>query len=103
MGQLIDGMLNLARISRAGLVREEVDLSRLAREIVSELENSEPERKATFEIYPRIASARRPSSLASCPRESVEQCMEVHVAHCERLYFRGIQPNGSQPVHFCPR
>jgi PAS domain S-box-containing protein len=54
MGQLIDGMLNLARISRAGMAPEVVDLSKLAREIVSDLESGQPERKMKFEIPPAL-------------------------------------------------
>jgi len=54
MGQLIDGMLNLARISRAGIVRERVDLSPLAEEIAAELQASQPQRKATIVIPPNL-------------------------------------------------
>jgi len=54
MGQLIDGMLNLARISRAGMVRESVDLSPLAEEIAAELQASQPQRKATIIIRPKL-------------------------------------------------
>jgi PAS domain S-box-containing protein len=54
MGQLIDGMLNLARISRAGIVRESVDLSPLAEEIAAELQASQPQRKATIVIPPKL-------------------------------------------------
>lgn len=44
MGRLIDDLLKLARVSRAALHRERVDLSALARAVVAELRQSEPGR-----------------------------------------------------------
>lgn len=52
MGRLIDDLLNLARTARYELVRSRVDLSALAREVLSELEQAEPERKLTVMIAP---------------------------------------------------
>ncbi len=52
MGRLIDDMLNLARTARYELVRGQVDLSALAREILPELQKAEPERRVTFIIAP---------------------------------------------------
>jgi PAS domain S-box-containing protein len=100
MGQLIDGMLNLARISRAGLVREEVDLSRLAREIVSELENSEPERKATFEISPALP-VRGDRLLLRVVLENLLNNAWKFTSHTANACISvGSSANGSQPVHF---
>ncbi|MCI0330902.1 MAG: PAS domain S-box protein [candidate division Zixibacteria bacterium] len=50
MAQLIDDLLNLSRVSRSEMQVERVDLSALAREIVSELQKQAPERKVTFVI-----------------------------------------------------
>ncbi len=50
MGQLIDDLLSLARISRREMKREDVDLSRMAREIADELRAQEPGRRVEFEI-----------------------------------------------------
>ncbi len=41
MGQMIDDLLQLARVGKAGLSREEVNLSQLARDVVSDLETSD--------------------------------------------------------------
>jgi signal transduction histidine kinase len=46
MGGLIDALLSLARVSRQELSRRSVDLTALARSIVTELHTAEPERKA---------------------------------------------------------
>jgi signal transduction histidine kinase len=45
MGQLIDGLLNLARVARAELKGGSVDLSSLAREIVADLRESDAGRR----------------------------------------------------------
>jgi PAS domain S-box-containing protein len=44
MGQLIDDLLNLSRITRAELRQELVDLSALAQGVVAELQHAEPQR-----------------------------------------------------------
>ena len=50
MGRLIDDLLNLSRLTRVELVRELVDLSKMAGEIVEELRNADPERRASCSI-----------------------------------------------------
>jgi PAS domain S-box-containing protein len=54
MGQLIDDMLTLARTARCEMTHQRVDLSRLAQEIASRLQNSEPKRQARFVIAPGL-------------------------------------------------
>ena len=48
MGELIDDLLQLSRITRAEMHSERVDLSALARSIVARLQESEPNRKVEF-------------------------------------------------------
>ena len=50
MGHLIDDMLQLSRLSRGEINRQEVDLSVLAGEIVEDLQHTAPQRKVVFEI-----------------------------------------------------
>jgi signal transduction histidine kinase len=50
MAQLIDDLLNLSRVSREEIQREEVDLSAMARTIATELRKSQPERRVEFVI-----------------------------------------------------
>lgn len=54
MGQLIDDLLGLARTARRELVRETVDLSRLAYEVVSQLRTGEPSRNPTVVVEPGL-------------------------------------------------
>jgi signal transduction histidine kinase len=50
MGQLIDDMLNMARITRADMQKGRVDLGALGREIADGLKRSQPQRRAEFVI-----------------------------------------------------
>ena len=50
MGELIDDLLQLSRVSRAQLVRSTVDLSALARSVVDELERRDSDRRVDVRI-----------------------------------------------------
>ena len=50
MAQLIDDLLNLSRVTRYEIRAEPVDLSLLARSIASDLQKTQPQRQALFEI-----------------------------------------------------
>lgn len=58
MGELIDDLLQLSRVSRAELRRERVDLSALARLVIADLSRVEPERQIEVSVRePIIAHA----------------------------------------------
>jgi len=50
MGELIDDLLNLSRVTRSEMYRERVDLSKLAGDIVQDLQSQEPGRKVAIRI-----------------------------------------------------
>ncbi|MGY3264797.1 CHASE domain-containing protein [Lysobacter sp. HA35] len=54
MGELIDSMLQLARLSRSALKVEQVDLSRVATELIEELHVGEPTRQIDARIQPGL-------------------------------------------------
>jgi light-regulated signal transduction histidine kinase (bacteriophytochrome) len=54
MGNLIDDLLNLSRITRGTLQRTPFDLSLLADEVVQELRDREPARRADVSIQPGL-------------------------------------------------
>jgi PAS domain S-box-containing protein len=54
MGQLIDDLLSLSRISRREMKQDVVNLTNLAREIDKELRALEPERQVTFEVEEQL-------------------------------------------------
>jgi signal transduction histidine kinase len=51
MAQLIDDLLNLARVSRGSLERRAVDVGDLARQVVKELQQREPDRTLEISIW----------------------------------------------------
>jgi signal transduction histidine kinase len=54
MGQLIDDLLALSRVTRAEARREAVDLSALAGDVVAELRRTEPERRVAVRIADKL-------------------------------------------------
>jgi light-regulated signal transduction histidine kinase (bacteriophytochrome) len=54
MGQLIDDLLHLSRVTRSDMYRQKVDLSALARKIAAQLQESQPERQVEFDITPDL-------------------------------------------------
>lgn len=54
MNEMIDALLALARISSQPVIPEPVDLSTLARGVVDELRQREPERQVAIELQPRM-------------------------------------------------
>lgn len=54
MGQMIDSLMELSRLSAQPLTREPVDLSAIAHSIIEDLRNAEPERQVDVEIQPGL-------------------------------------------------
>ena len=54
MGQLIDDMLHLARISRTQMNLEKVNLSELAFQVLTELQQQDPQRQVDLRIEPSL-------------------------------------------------
>ena len=63
MGNLIDDLLQLSRVTRAEMRREPVDLSALAEGIADELRRGDPKREATFQIRRNVQAAGDPRLL----------------------------------------
>ena len=54
MGDLIDDLIKLARVTRSELSHDSVDLSLLARRTAAELQQHEPQRQVDFQIQPDL-------------------------------------------------
>jgi signal transduction histidine kinase len=57
MGQLIDDLLNLSRVTRVEMQRGHVDLSRLARKTFEELRRGQPDRRVEFVLGDGLTGA----------------------------------------------
>ena len=60
MGRLIDDLLKLARVSRAPMVREHINLSDIATTILDELQSADTERTAHIQIAPQLKAVGDP-------------------------------------------
>ncbi|MEW6613490.1 MAG: PAS domain S-box protein [Pseudomonadota bacterium] len=56
MGQLIDDLLNLSRVTRSEMHRERVNLSAIAQRFAEELHASQPQRQVEFVIAPNVTA-----------------------------------------------
>ncbi|MDH4285413.1 MAG: PAS domain S-box protein, partial [Gallionellaceae bacterium] len=56
MGQLIDDLLKLSKVTRSTLQRKPADLSALAEEVADELRKADPERKVHFLLQPGLTA-----------------------------------------------
>src|SRR5690606_38070657 len=54
MGQLIEDLLNLSRVSRGELRRENIDFSALVREVEDDLRERDPERSVALSVWENI-------------------------------------------------
>jgi signal transduction histidine kinase len=60
MGQLIEDLLNLSRVSRGGLDRRPLDLGEIARQVLAELQQREPQRAVEVSIWEGMNTAADP-------------------------------------------
>lgn len=56
LGELIDDLLELARVSRSELNKQRVDLTQMARELMAALQGTQAERKVLFTISETLAA-----------------------------------------------
>jgi PAS domain S-box-containing protein len=63
MGQLIDDLLNLSRVSRGEMTRELVDLSKMANELADELRSASPQREVKFVVAEGLTAQTDPRLL----------------------------------------
>jgi signal transduction histidine kinase len=106
MCELVDDLLNLARVSRMDMRRELVDLSALAHSIAAELESRDPERKHVFVIPDGLEAYGDPGLLRSTllnlfenswkfTRQSEDARIEfgAHIEDGRQIFF--VRDNGA--------
>src|SRR3546814_9531860 len=63
MGELIDVLLRLSRVTQSELVRERIDVSAMAHEVVAALARQSPRRKVTVNIEANLVAEADPGLL----------------------------------------
>src|SRR5204862_310837 len=97
MGTLIDDLLKLARVTRAEIRTEDVDLSGMARDIVADLQRSTPERQVEFEIAPGL-KARGDTRLLRVALDNLLRNSWKYTAKQPqpRVQFASVEANGGR-------
>ncbi|MBU4231728.1 MAG: PAS domain S-box protein [Proteobacteria bacterium] len=100
MGQLIDDLLSLSRVSRAEMRREPVDLTALVQAIADKLRQTDPERQAEFIIQPGLAATGDPRLLEMALVNLLENAWKFTGKQpVARIEFGGMEQDG-RPVFF---
>jgi len=100
MGQLIDDLLKLGRITRADLNSGEVDLSKLAGEILDGLRQDDPHRAAEFIISPGMTVQGDPRLLRIAMENLLNNAWKFTAGKIPaRIEFGQTQSNGA-PAYF---
>jgi signal transduction histidine kinase len=100
MGQLIDALLNLSRMTRVKMNRVPVDLSRIAQAFADELKKAGPERKAEFVIAKGMTVTGDPPMLRAAVDNLLENAWKFtakrETAHIEF----GVDQRDGKDVYF---
>jgi len=100
MGVLIDDLLDLSRVTRAGMKVQKVDLSAMGRAVAAELENNQPGRRTEFHIQEGL-EAHADSNLMRIALENLLENAWKFTSKREsaRIEFGQTNNNGSR-VYF---
>src|SRR2546422_7658492 len=97
MGTLIDDLLKLARVTRAEIRTEDVDLSGMAQDIVADLQRTTPERQVEFAIAPGL-KARGDARLLRVALDNLLRNSWKYTAKQPqpRVQFASVEANGGR-------
>ncbi len=100
MGELIDGLLNLSRLSRASLQYEAVDLGRLAREKADALRRRDPGRDVAFDIAEGIEVQGDPRLLRALIDNLLENSWKFTRSHRRAVIEFGVARRDAERAYF---
>lgn len=101
MGQLIDDLLNLSRVTRSEMSCQQVDLSAIAQSIAKELQQGQPERQVEFAIAPKLVTYGDPQLLTIVLDNLLRNAWKFTSKHIQsRIELGTLSPEGSPLVYF---
>jgi signal transduction histidine kinase len=100
MAQLIDDLLNLSRVTRSEMKHEQVDLSRISKDIAGSLGKADPERHVEFVISEGL-TARGDERLMRAAMENLfSNAWKFTSIHPQGRIEFGVSQRDGQPVYF---
>jgi PAS domain S-box-containing protein len=101
MGRLIDDLLNLSRLTRAELRKQNVDLTALAQRTVERLRRAEPGRDVEFRAEPESTAVADPGLVAIVLDNLLANAWKftARKPHAEIVFGRGPEKDG-QPTFY---
>jgi signal transduction histidine kinase len=100
MGQLIDDLLNLSRVSRTEMQRQDVDLSEMARGLLEGLAASDTSRTVEYRVQPEVRSMGDPRLLMVALTNLLENAWKFTRDRQHTVIEFGAQQNGDGRVYF---
>lgn len=100
MGQLIDDLLRLSRVSRAAMGYQWVDLSALVQEQVAELQRDEPERCVELALTPHLVVWADLALMQVVITNLVHNAWKFTSRHPQAQIRFGTQRQGDETVYF---
>lgn len=100
MGMLIDDLLQLSRVTRVELKRENVDLTAIADEIAATLQRQDPERVAHFDIARGLSASGDPNLLRIAIDNLLNNAWKFTNRRSEARIEFGTEWREGHPVYF---
>jgi PAS domain S-box-containing protein len=100
MGHLIDDLINLARIGRKELLRKNVDLTALVRQIADDIDSDPGDRKIVWRIDPLLECECDPGLLALVFSNLLSNAVKFTKQHSHPVIHVGVTLSTREPVFF---
>jgi hypothetical protein len=100
MGQLIENLLGLARVSRQHMHKAQVDLSALAAEIAAELAEASPARKVEVRIAPGLSARADPELIRVALQNLLANAWKYTAKSAQARVEFGAEVSGDERVFY---
>src|SRR6185369_1419039 len=100
MGQLIEDLLNLSRVSRGSLERTEVDVSELARQIVAVIQQHDPGRSVDISVWDGMSAQADPRLLRAALENLIGNAWKFTANATQPRIEIGVLRDGRHQVYF---